>query len=186
MRDLMIDLETMGTSPTAAIVALGAVFFDTETGQLGDTFYHAISLESSVAAGGVVDMSTVLWWLKQSDAARAELTDELRRVSLREALHAFHSFINREFSGDVRVWGNGSDFDNVILASAYKSLGLEAPWKFYNNRCYRTLKAFLPLVDVAREGTHHNALHNAVHQARVLCEGDQALSHGASPQTDEN
>ena len=33
------------------------------------------------------------------------------------------------------LWGNGSDFDNAILANAYRAIGQQQPWKFWNNRC---------------------------------------------------
>jgi hypothetical protein len=71
MRDLMLDLETMGTSPNAAIVAIGAVKFDPGTGELGGRFYQVVDLASSVAAGCVIDPDTVLWWMRQSPEARA-------------------------------------------------------------------------------------------------------------------
>ncbi len=40
--DVMIDIETMGLGPDAAIVAIGAVFFDLEKGTLVERFYRAI------------------------------------------------------------------------------------------------------------------------------------------------
>lgn len=35
MKHVMLDLETMGNGPRAAIVSIGAVFFDPLTGELG-------------------------------------------------------------------------------------------------------------------------------------------------------
>lgn len=71
--DVMLDLETMGQGPDAAIVAIGAVSFDLEAGKLGSEFYTVVDLTSSVEAGGKMDPSTVLWWLQQSEQARSEL-----------------------------------------------------------------------------------------------------------------
>ena len=42
MQHLMIDLETLGTDPTAPIVAIGAVFFNPKTGELGAEFIATI------------------------------------------------------------------------------------------------------------------------------------------------
>ncbi|MCV5360349.1 3'-5' exoribonuclease, partial [Escherichia coli] len=39
MKHLMIDLETMDNKPTSAIASIGAVFFDPETGEMGEQFY---------------------------------------------------------------------------------------------------------------------------------------------------
>jgi len=66
------------------------------------------------------------------------------------------------------VWGNGADFDLPILAAAYKAAGGPPPWKPYNGRCYRTLKNLAPSIKLERQGTHHQALDDAVCQAKHL------------------
>lgn len=170
MNHIMLDLETMGTGRNAAIVAIGAVEFElTKTGgQLGDSFYQCISLESSMAAGGQVDASTVLWWLKQSDAARAMFAQPSLHHG--EALGEFSAWMfNCGDPKNLRVWGNGASFDNVILASAYRRAGLKLPWNSFNDRCYRTVKSMHPGAPaIQRTGTHHNALDDAVNQANHL------------------
>ena len=72
MKHVMLDLETMGNGPRAAIVSIGAVFFDPLTGELGAEFEAAIDLRSS-AKSGEIDPDTVLWWLGQGEEARAGL-----------------------------------------------------------------------------------------------------------------
>ena len=167
MQDVMLDLETMGTGPQAAIVAIGAVEFDAQSQLIGEEFYVVVDLESSVAHGGVIDASTVLWWLKQSDAARAAF--DRSGTSLTAALIQFSSWMTaRAPRENVRVWGNGAAFDNVILASAYRQANITQPWLFWNDRCYRTVKALSPAVTMQRNGTHHNALDDAESQARHL------------------
>lgn len=44
MNHLMIDLETMGSGPYAPIISIGAVFFDPNTGAIGDDFQVNVSL----------------------------------------------------------------------------------------------------------------------------------------------
>lgn len=167
MQDVMLDLETMGNGPQAAIIAIGAVEFDIPTQQIGERFYTVIDLESAVARGGVMDASTVLWWLKQSDAARAAFDRGGEHIAV--ALQQFAGWMeNRAKRDDVRVWGNGAAFDNVILASAYRRSGTPQPWQFWNDRCYRTVKAQYPAVKMQRNGTHHNAVDDAESQARHL------------------
>lgn len=167
MLDVMLDLETMGKGPRAAIVAIGAVEFDLAAGVVGDQFYEIVDLESSVIVGGEIDASTVMWWMAQSDAARAELVKgggHLLRV-----LPDFSVWMaKRGPRDDVRVWGNGAAFDNVILASAYKAALMPQPWKHWNDRCYRTIKALHRDVPLVRVGTHHNAVDDAESQARHL------------------
>lgn len=57
--NLMVDLETMGMGSCAAIVAIGAVFFDPTTGETGAAFYQAVDLSSSMSAGGTVNGETI-------------------------------------------------------------------------------------------------------------------------------
>ena len=47
----MIDLETLGTAANAPVIAIGAVFFDPNTGTLGDTFDAAIDVEDAMHYG---------------------------------------------------------------------------------------------------------------------------------------
>ena len=162
MNDVMVDLETMGTGGDAAIIAIGAVMFDRNG--LGDRFYKVIDLSSSVAGGGVIDPSTVLWWMKQGDAARAEFAREGR--SIIQVLLDFSTWLPRK----SKIWGNGATFDNVILASAYKRALLPVPWKYWDDRCYRTVAAMRPNISKVVRGTAHNALDDAEGQALHLIE----------------
>lgn len=167
MDDVMLDLETMGTGPQAAIIAIGAVEFDISTRQIGERFYAVIDLESAVACGGIMDASTVLWWLRQSDAARGAFARDGEHIGV--VLQRFSDWMaDRGPRDDVRVWGNGAAFDNVILASAYRNSHLPLPWGFWNDRCYRTVRAQHPTVPMRRTGTHHNAVDDADSQARHL------------------
>lgn len=132
-----------------------------------DTFYTTIDLASSVSAGGVMDASTVLWWMRQPDDARAVFANGGQQIA--QALQDFAVWMqDRGDTDTVRVWGNGAAFDNVILASAYRACRLPVPWRYYNDRCYRTVKAQHPATELRRFGTHHNALDDAESQARHL------------------
>jgi exodeoxyribonuclease VIII len=165
--DIMLDLETMGTGPNADIVAIGAVAFDIQAGTIGDRFYRVVDLGTSVDMGGEIDADTVLWWMKQSDDARAMFTRD--GVALSEALADFMVWLSSPVASDtVRMWGNGSAFDNVILSSAYRSSTRMQPWRHWNDRCYRTVKSLYPDVKLERVGTHHNAVDDAESQARHL------------------
>ena len=179
MNHIMLDLETMGKGPDAAIVAIGACTFDDT--RIGDRFYCKVSLDSAVRAGGVMDADTVMWWLRQSDAAREELQKD--RMTIVDALYLFTHWVNSEANQEsVCVWGNGAAFDNVILREAYNRQGLAAPWHYYNDRCYRTVKNSAPHIKINRTGgTHHNALDDAMAQAEHLIAIRSAHGQAADP-----
>ena len=169
---VMLDLETMGKGPEAAIVAIGAVAFDIETAAISPRgFYVRVDLKSAVEAGGVMDPDTVIWWLQQSEAARAEITrDDIERRLIVNALLDFRHWLKTEACGeDSRIWGNGAAFDNVILRRAYQRLPLAVPWSHWNDRCYRTIKGLYGRdIKIERTGVHHHALSDAEAQAAHL------------------
>lgn len=167
---LMIDLETMGKNPDAPIISIGAIFFDPQTGDMGPEFSKTIDLETT---GGVIDRDTIKWWLKQSrEAQSALLTDE---IPLDDALLQLREFID-ENSGEffVQVWGNGANFDNVILRRSYERQGIPCPWRYCNDRDVRTIvelgKAidFDAITDIPFEGERRNALDDARYQAKYV------------------
>lgn len=167
MNNVMLDLETMGNGPDGAMVALGAVFFDEAAGQMGDEFYRVINLATAVDNGGVIDASTVMWWLKQDDAARQAIS--WNNVHIREALQDFIDWCGRRAGeADLVVWGCSPTFDCLKVEHAIKRLGLVMPWRYYNERCYRTVRERAPSVEEAVREGHHNALADAKHQAQHL------------------
>lgn len=168
MLDVMVDLETMGRGPGCAIVAIGAVQFDLRKGEIGDQFYATIDLESCVKQGLTLDPDTIMWWMGQGDEARKALTRNTMPLPI--ALDAFTLFLQGCGAlNEIKVWGNGPSFDNAILSRAYEVCGIEQPWKFWNDRCFRTLRAMFPSVEPdKREGVHHNALDDALYQVEHL------------------
>lgn len=167
---IMIDLETMGTRPAAPIVSIGAVKFDKE-GLHGD-FYTNVDLTDALKHGGVVDGDTFMWWMSQSDEARWALLGPTKYVC--EALVALFDFLGAGGAHIEGVWGNSSTFDNVILRETATRAGIDLPWPFYKDKCYRTVSRMYPGIMLDRSGTHHNALDDARTQAKHLIEMDKA------------
>jgi exodeoxyribonuclease VIII len=162
MQNVMLDLETLGTRQGSVITSIGAVKFDSDG--LGEEFYRNIEIESSLECGLTVDGGTIYWWLQQSEEARNRLCAR-PRDRLPEVLWEFDLFLKER---NNIIWGNGSDFDNAMLSTAYSKCGMPLPWKYSNNRCYRTMKNMVPDVKLDFEGDKHNALDDAKHQARHL------------------
>lgn len=173
---VMVDLETMGKKHNAPIVAIGAVVFDPATGSIGESFYKVVCLESSVNWGAVIDPSTVIWWLKQSSEARSEIVND-DAIPLLDALLQFREFVSDNVAGGskkAQVWGNGASFDNSILRSSYDCIAEDYPWEYWNDRDVRTMVelgqaiSFDPKTTIPFEGSRHNALADAIHQARYV------------------
>ena len=157
---VMIDLETLSNKKTAAILSIGAVkFTDTE---IIDTFYQNISPKSCVEAGLHVSKDTLQWWTEQNHEAWEAC--KVDRVDLTEGLQKFKDWYGPKSRW---TWSCGVDFDVVIMDHAFDAVGSTPPWKWFDSRCFRTFKALFP-IELAREGVHHNALDDAIHQSRYL------------------
>lgn len=166
MASVMVDLETLGVGPRAPIASIGAVKMDFESGTLGDKFYRSIDITGYQNDPNFeIDYTTLKWWLAQGPSV-IQSTFLGETVSLIRALADFSEFVSND---RYEIWGNGSDFDNVILAYAYEAAGYKAPWSFSRNRCYRTMKNLgVGAAKPERMGDHHNALDDAVFQAQHL------------------
>lgn len=166
MKHVMIDLETLGTAVNAPVVAIGAVEFNPETGELGKQFYGRIDLEDALRFGRMSG-ATLKWWLSQSDAARKELASGKHSALLvAEKFVAYMEGIGK----NVEPWGNGASFDISILEVWIpRVLNRGGPWEFWNVRDCRTIKAVvngLVTFEAALEGTAHKALDDAIYQAK--------------------
>lgn len=166
MKHIMIDLETMGTAADAVIVSIGAVKFDLDSDWMDDDgFYASVSVDSNLEMKRRIQEDTLIWWMKQSPEAQSVFLEA--KVHLAAALVELSDWIGQ---GDYCIWSNGADFDLPMLAHAYTQHGIEVPWKFWNSRCFRTYKN-LPgakNVKVPVEGVKHNALTDALYQAKTV------------------
>ena len=172
--DVMLDLETLGTRPGCSVMSIGAVAFG--PGAVAEEgFYEVVGRASCLAHGLTEDADTLAWWARQDADARVllEQAASTDALPLPEALAAFDAYLTRVCGPGVRVWANGAAFDNPILAVAYAAAGIDLPWRYQNDRCYRTLRALVPAVPQPEfAGVRHNALadarHQAVHAAAIL------------------
>ena len=159
-----LDLETLSTASDALILSIGAAKFDPHGSGVADSFHVAVDLDllPAKAYGFDISPSTLAWWLSADRAdARAALA-ETPKTDLVSALDGFADWFGPD---SLPTWGNGAGFDNVILRNACARLGLTCPWKWWHDRCYRTLKNLAPGIDYLHVGVAHSALDDARSQA---------------------
>lgn len=163
MKDVMLDIETLGRGPGCVILSIGACMFGPEG--VGEKFYRTIDIRSSQGAGLTIDADTLMWWQKQDDATRALSFKGEHR--LHDALSHFSAWLKiSALDKSFNVWGCGAEFDNSIVLHAYIAAKIYKPWEFRQNRCYRTLKNLYPKVPrPPMTGVVHHALGDAVNQA---------------------
>jgi hypothetical protein len=172
--DVMIDLETLGTSPGSVVLAIAAATtsFDRDEQRM---FAKRISVVSSLRAGLTVDQSTIGWWSTQPQAVWDAATDsssplELVLLSFAEFLGELRKGPDDQASGNkLRLWGDASSFDLVLLACAYRAVRLPVPWEYWDEFDYRTLRTLLDS-EKPRSKVHHDALQDARAQLEHLQE----------------
>jgi hypothetical protein len=171
---VMTDLETMSTSPRAAILEVAAVAFDPRPGGIiaeAQAFHAYVRLEGQ---GRELDPSTLLWWLQQSEEARRQLIEGQRNAfPIAQALDG----LERWFRAAVpvhpidAVWSHGATFDLPILSDAFRQYGRREPWSYKAARDTRTLFHLFnggEVPKVEQVGTLHNALADALTQCRMV------------------
>lgn len=160
--DVMLDLETVGIHPGCAILSIGACTLDQE-----HVFYQTVSLRSGLDRGLKQEHDTMSWWDRQSPEARLEAFSGT--TSVMNACGEFYDWFRRLPAKKKFIWSNGSDFDIPILAEVYAACDMYKPWDPFNGRCYRTIKKLYKQVVMPETGgVKHNALDDAVNQARHL------------------
>lgn len=163
MKHIMIDIETLGTNSYSIILSIGAVYFDIETGETGETFYVKIDPNDCSNYGLTHDESTMNWWRKQSKEAKDEAFSGKEKLPI--ALEKLNIFLK---NGNSQMWGNSASFDLGLLNNAYQRTGIKANWKFYNERCVRTLVSFAPQIkqETPFEGVAHTPISDCLHQIK--------------------
>lgn len=161
MNNVMIDIETLGTSADSVILSIAAVEFSREHGDLGRQFHAKLD---PCGQNRRVCTETLKWWAKQPQGAFEDAMSS--DVQLWMGLTGLVKFVPI----DAIVWSQGSDFDFKILDNAYDQTRLTKPWKYNAKRDTRTLYdvANFDTRTIEREGVAHNALDDCKHQIRCV------------------
>lgn len=167
-KQVVVDLETWGLENHAIIISIGAVAFEEITGTFTplSSFHQTINPDQ----GRSISVSTLLWWMHPDRAAAWadwQKSFEESGAELDEALYGFAEWLN-EGETPEGVWGNGVLFDNAILNNAYKQFKIPVPWGYRQDQDYRTLKGRYPSLGFVQPALAHNALNDAMAEARHL------------------
>ena len=124
---LMIDLETLATSPNAAILTIGACRFDPHTTDIESTYYERIILETQESYGRVINEDTLGWWSQQDKQIQEDAFGEGDdRIDLKDAMKKSYTF----GLGTSNIWSHGAIFDVVIIEDICRSFQQAVTWKF--------------------------------------------------------
>jgi len=174
--DVMVDIETLGTSPDAAIVQIAAVRFDPwaqGTGLVSSpegTFNSHVRLTGEPSIDGRMDWDTVKFWLNQTKEAQQRVfqPEEPSEDNVLVAVSKFVGWLKEiPFR---RVWANSPSFDLRLLKETYRRTSNPNLWPipYWAERDFRTLKNVGEILNVSpplRVGVKHDARDDCFHQA---------------------
>lgn len=157
IRDIVVDLETLGIQPGSVILSIAAVTDDA-------SFVDTISLADSIRHRFTVDADTLKWWQEQPEELYIKMTSGTAPVV--KTLIQFSNWLSNY--SDYRIWGNGANFDITLLEVAFRKVGVEIPWKYWQVMCYRTLKNLYPDLCTNKPAIPHDPYSDAAAEYKNL------------------
>jgi exodeoxyribonuclease VIII len=183
---VMIDMETFGTKPNAAVATFGAVKFDPKanTVDISTSREWTLNVPHQMKMGRMMDPGTVAWWMTQSEEARSVVLPALngKGIETKEFLLMFNDWLVEHgwtSKNPIKIWSHGATFDIVISTSMYDSVELNPPWRYVNARDTRTIFDMFKPKPVSY-GVAHKAVDDAIKQAYMVNECYQLLLGNAS------
>lgn len=175
---IMIDIETLGRKPGSVVLSVGAAVMDMEELVIVDQAYWVLDTKEQQHCN--MDPDTVIWWMHQSDDARAAF----RKLGPKTNAADFKTELQQLFDKyhTKTPWANGTNFDLPILGQYIYGfyhfpgeLDEVVPWgyRWQDMRSLATaMSEVMPYSQFynANGGTAHNALDDAIRQANYVLE----------------
>lgn len=153
MLELMFDLETLDTKPSAVVLSVGAVVWKTKRDltthsfplrwEIEDRFYRVLDIEEQLDHKRTVSQSTLFWWMSQDATARSEAF-AVNRQPVTNVLNGLVVFANKFTNPHTgkpalnRFWANPATFDFPIWEDLALTFGRFVPWTYRQRYDVRT------------------------------------------------
>jgi exodeoxyribonuclease VIII len=180
-----VDLETLGIGDQALILSVAAVEFDPLSGNILREFYLPVDYgEDGAHASGAIDLSTVLFWLKQPEKVRNRAFGNDPELPcpapLMVVMHELGAFLQAGEGCGYRIWQRG-DRDRVWIESACERSGVTFPFNWWDWRDQRTFCNEILSTDwpARSDDLRHDALEDAKYQAQCVAAAYRRLRDGA-------
>jgi hypothetical protein len=183
MTHMMLDLETVGTDANSVILSVGAVMFFPFDFEVVSKHYWVFPFQAQLDLGRDISPSTLAWWMTQTPEAQAVFQDSIKTTTTGfvEDVREITALADSSHA----VWGNGAAFDNAMMRNLSSQLGIKPEWPWRKDSCYRTIgrmataklgnTSWYPNSPAAMRGVHHNAIDDAMWQAKALSNAFAAL-----------
>ena len=166
-RHLMIDLETLDTSPTAVVTSVALVVFNPFSDAVTEQFSFQLDVQEQLDTGGTVSASTLQFWMSQMQVSNVSPADVVPTIetSLFEREEQLLEWLgdHGEFDG---VWAQGINFDLPVLKSLFPNVELCDYNKVRDSRTLINECKRFGFEAPGRVGKHHDPVDDCITQIR--------------------
>jgi len=183
MYELMLDLETLDTKPSAVVLSIGAVIWKTVNnnpmapGKLHwepvERFLRVLNIQEQVDKKRTISESTLLWWQRQEPTAKEEAFSPLRQPvsnvldDLRK-LVTVYGYKSVEGPGINAFWASPATFDFPIWEDLAMTFSNHVPWTYRQKYDVRTVVREAGYSTKDHEPSH--VIHGVPHAPVYDCE----------------
>ena len=186
MKDVMIDIETLGQRNDPVVFQVAAIQFDRWTGDTGLEFECVIDIQDALNNGFIIKADTLNWWMEYPELFK-QINNREDKLTVKDFLSKFTYWIAEVAVSasaevdDLSLWGDSS-FDQSHVESMYHKFGFECPIGFWKHRDFRTMKSLAYSFDLDidwkwTDGEQHNAIDDCRHQVNILHQIYDQLVH---------
>lgn len=158
MKALVLDLETLDTTPTACVTSLSVLVFDPSVIKpFEELVKDAITIkldwkEQMMLMNRTTSESTIEFWKKEEnrEAFNSCVAPSDKDVSVHELNNILFDYLNKMGydSSESKAYSRGNAFDFSILENLYNQLGLQPLIPFWSYRDVRTeVDAIMQYID---------------------------------------
>ena len=137
---VMLDIETLATTPDAVVMSVGVVKFDPHSGTPYNKTLWRPDIDEQTERDRHVSESTLEWWSKLPQHIQDDAFSEDGRIPVAQ----FMKELNRYCVGADKIWCQGPQFDMLILENLYIQWGHHFGWQFWQIMDCRTLFQLMP------------------------------------------
>ncbi len=194
MYELMFDLETLDTKPSAVVLSVGAVIWETMyhpskdalSYEVKERFMRVLNMEEQFSRGRTVSQDTMLWWQRQDSMAQQEAFNPVRQPVML-VLDEFRHFANKyadlsvDDPGINAFWASPVAFDLPIWEDLAMTFSNSVPWRYNQRYDVRTVVREANLSvngheDLKLGGVPHTPVYDCEWQISILTAARQKLN----------
>lgn len=135
---LMADIESLALGARPVVTQVALLGYDLAEGEFlshQHVQYYPIDPQLDINPPRRISGSTIAWWMKQADEARARFdlsvgTDFQDLVALCRGLIQTFNALTQDGKANYVICSKGPQFDIVALETLLQEVGLEIPWAY--------------------------------------------------------